>query len=139
VDDLARGLDDKGQTDMILLDFSKAFNKVPTSNYYLKLHAVVLQALSLLGLKTFCMAEPKKQYLKASQATGFQSLQACLRVVSWVNCCSYSYISDLLDCVTSSSTARMFSDDTVVYHHITSHDDADALQHNKDTDRRTYL
>ena len=38
MDDLARGLDDKGQTDMILLDFSKAFNKVPTSNYYLKLH-----------------------------------------------------------------------------------------------------
>jgi len=29
MDDLARGLDDKGQTDMILLDFCKAVDKVP--------------------------------------------------------------------------------------------------------------
>ena len=51
-DDLAGGLDDKGQTDMILLDFSEAFDKVPIIVYYSKLHAVVLQALSMLGLKT---------------------------------------------------------------------------------------
>ena len=60
MDDLARGLDDKGQTDIILLDFSKAFDKVLINVYYSMLHAVVLQALSLLGLKTSCMAEPKK-------------------------------------------------------------------------------
>jgi len=36
VDDLAKGLDDKSQTDMILLDFSKAFDKVPHQRLLLK-------------------------------------------------------------------------------------------------------
>jgi len=81
VDDLAGGLGDKGQTDMTLLDFSQPFDKVslwqgllltrsPTSNYYSKLHVVVLQAPSLLGLKMFCTAEPKKSYLKAVKLLG---------------------------------------------------------------------
>jgi len=37
------------------------------------------------------------------------------------------YINDLPDCVTSSTT-RLFADDTVIYRRITSHGDADALQ-----------
>ena len=37
VDDLAKGIEDKGQTDLVLLDFSKAFDKV---SHKLLLHKI---------------------------------------------------------------------------------------------------
>jgi len=83
----------------------RPLTRSPTSDYYSKLRAVVLQALSLLGLKTFCKAVPEKWYLKASQVYGLQSPQACLRAVFWAYCCSYStsrsiWLCNILHCKT---------------------------------------
>ena len=62
LDDHATGLDDKSQTDMMLLDFSKAFDKVLISACYLKFHIVVFQDQFLHGLKTFSMEERKELF-----------------------------------------------------------------------------
>ena len=44
----------------------RPLTRFPTNNYYPELHALILQALSLLGCKTSCTTEPKKWYLKTS-------------------------------------------------------------------------
>ena len=44
----------------------------------------------------------------------------------------YMSINDLPDCI-SSSTTRLFADDSVVYREVSSHDDAANLQRDLDT------
>lgn len=59
VQDLAKGLDDKCQIDAVLLDFSKAFDKVP----HLRLITAYV-AMSCIGYGTFWLTAHKKWYAK---------------------------------------------------------------------------
>ncbi|XP_076462822.1 uncharacterized protein LOC143295142 [Babylonia areolata] len=53
VDDLAAALDEGGQTDTILLDFSKAFDKVPHRRLLLKLCHYAIRGQTLRWIEEF--------------------------------------------------------------------------------------
>ena len=70
VNDFAKCLNQKGQCDVLLLDFSKAFDKVPHSQLYLKLQHYGIDGSILLWIKSFltcrspvCSARREKQLL----------------------------------------------------------------------------
>ena len=64
VDDLAKGLDDKGQTDMILLDFSKAFDKVPNKRLLLKVACCGITGSVLAWIEDFLHGRTQKVILE---------------------------------------------------------------------------
>ena len=51
--DLAFNLNNKGQTDVMLLDFSKAFDKVPHEHLFLKLQYYGIEETHLIGYPHF--------------------------------------------------------------------------------------
>ena len=60
VHDLAAGLDRHQQIDAILLDFSKAFDKVPHKRLATKLHHYLIRDMNLSWIKSF-LAERSQQ------------------------------------------------------------------------------
>jgi len=60
VSDLAKGLDDKSQTDMILLDFSKAFDKVPRQRLLLKVSHCGIAGTVLAWIEDFLHRRTQK-------------------------------------------------------------------------------
>ena len=60
IDDLAKNLNDRKQTDVILLDFSKAFNKAHTIVFVLNFHIMAFVVSPYFGLKIFLLGDHNK-------------------------------------------------------------------------------
>ena len=127
VHDLALSLNEKSQTDCILLDFSKAFDKVSHRLLLLKLQYYGIDGQIISWITSF-LTHYKQQVV----CDGFTSDAA--DVTSGVPQGSVLdpllfliFINDLLSCV--SSTCRLFADDCLLYHQIKFSQDSEVLQH----------
>ena len=132
IDDLSRSLDNSEQVDAILLDFSKAFDKVP--------HRHLLYKLNYYGIRG-----ARNQWI-ASLLTGrMQSVVVEGQILHTISVTSgvpqgsvlgpllfLLYINDLPECVSSQSTVRLFADDSFLYRKIRSTADSIQLQHDLD-------
>ena len=117
----------KGQVDVILLDFAKAFDKVP--------HQRLLHKLDYYGVRnsTLCWIESYLHHRKQSVLLdGTKSSEA--NVLSGVPqgtilgpLLFLAFINDQPD-VTKHSDARLFADDCLLYLHISSIQDSALLQ-----------
>jgi len=124
---IANKLQGRGQVDVILLDFSKAFDKVPYQRLLHKLHFYGVRGSTLHWVESFL--SNKKQRV---QLEGVKSKEA--DVVLGVPQGSVlgpllflAYNNDLPEFVTHSET-RLFADDSLLFRFITSQHDADLLQ-----------
>ena len=126
VHDLASGLDKRQQIDAILLDFSKAFDKVAHRRLATKLHHYGIRNKTLAWIQSFLAERYQKVVLdgKTSPSSPFTSgvpqgtvLGPLLFLI---------YINDLPSRV--SSTARLFADDCLLYRVISNQKDAASLQ-----------
>ena len=126
VHDLAAGLDRRQQIGAILLDFSKAFDKVPHQRLAAKHNHYGIRDQTLSWIKSF-LADRSQQVVldgKSSPAAPVTSgvpqgtvLGPLLFLV---------YINDLPSRV--SSSVRLFADDYLLYRVIKDHQDAELLQ-----------
>ena len=69
VDELAKSLDNKGQTDLIILDFSKAFDKVPHKRLLYKLNQVGIDGNILKWIETFLTRRHQRVLLEGEMST----------------------------------------------------------------------
>ena len=67
IDDLARGLKDKQQIDALLLDFSKAFDRVPHQRLLLKLKHFRVRENSLSWIEDFLSARTQEIIIEGSK------------------------------------------------------------------------
>ena len=131
INDLAQGIEDKGQTDLVLLDFAKAFDKVS--------HRLLLHKLEHYGVRG-CTLQWVEDFLRDRT----QQVQVEGKVSKEVHVASgvpqgsvlgpllfLAFINDLPDCV-KSSTTRLFADDCALYKRISSPHDAKLLQEDLD-------
>ena len=126
VNDLARGLNAGKQIDLILLDFSKAFDKVS--------HKKLLAKLKFYGIEGSCLGWVSDFLANRTQTVVLNGRESdSVGVISGVPqgtvlgpLLFLAYINDLPDCVTS--TARLFADDSALYRVIDSAADAQSLQ-----------
>ena len=118
------------QVDIIVLDFSKAFDKVP--------HQLVLQKLDFYGVRgdTLGWIQSFLSYRRQQVVLeGTSSSQAS--VISGVPLGTVlgpllflAFINDLSEC--TSSDTRLFADDSLLYRHIRSNSYAEAIQRDLD-------
>ena len=119
VDELAKNMQMGKQTDLILLDFSKAFDKVAHEKLILKLHQYGIRGDTLNWIKDFL--DNRKQTVVIN---GINSDE--VPVSSGVPILFLAYINDLPEQV--KSRVRLFADDTAMYLAISSTTEGQVLQ-----------
>ena len=126
VEDLARNLSKGKQTDLVLLDFSKAFDKVNHSKLLWKLHQYGIRGHALAWIRAFLCNRSQTVVLEGEESgsvpvtTGVPK-GSVLGPILFLLC-----INDLPDEL--SSQVRLFADDTAVNLTIGGAEDGKVLQ-----------
>ena len=129
--DLLTSMHNGRQTDMIVMDFSKAFDKVSHNKLISSLHEYGIDSTTLEWIRSFLSG--RTQSVVVDQAESYS-----LPVTSGVPQGSVLgpamfmvYINSLPKGV--NSTVRLFADDTVIYREISAEEDHHTLQADLDT------
>ena len=130
IEDLMRNSIAGNQTDLVLLDFSKAFDKVSHQKLLLKLHRYGIRGPTLKWIQAFLSDRTQTVVIDNEKS-------ATVPVTSGVPQGSVLgpilfliYINDLPD--KTRSKVRLFADDTVIYLAVSNLEDAQILQQDLD-------
>ena len=131
VEELARSASVGKQFDLILLDFSKAFDKIYHAKLLWKLHQCGIRGKALGWIRVFLGNRPQSVVLDGEESdsvpvTSGVPLGSVLGPILFL-----IYINDLPDLITSK--VCLFADDTAVYLTVESPSDGQVLQKDLDT------
>ena len=126
VDELAKNMQAKKQTDLILLDFSKAFDKVAHEKLLLKLHFYGIRGNTLNWIKEFLDNRSQSVLLNGSNSDSIPTSSGVPQGSVLGPILFLAYINDLLDQV--KSRVRLFADDTAMYLALDKQGDSEILQ-----------
>jgi ribonuclease P/MRP protein subunit RPP40 len=115
-----------GVVDSIYLDFSKAFDTVPHKRLLGKLDAYGIQGDLFNWIKAFLSNRSQEVVVNGSKSSSAQVISGVPQGSVLGPVLFVIYINDILDNI--KSAGLMFADDTKIYRHITSRDDAIELQ-----------
>lgn len=130
VNDLAKGLDKNQQIDGILLDFSKAFDKVAHSRLLQKLDHYGVRGNLLAWISDFLTGRSQQVVLEGASSNVSPVTSGVPQGSVLGPLLFLTFINDLPSRV--KSTARMFADDCLLYREIRSQEDAHILQQDLD-------
>ena len=130
VHDLVSGLDNSQQIDAILLDFSKAFDKVPHKRLRLKLHHYGVRGKLLDWIVSFLSKRTQRVTIEGISSKTAPVTSGVPQGTVLGPLLFLVYINDLPECVQSNS--RLFADDSLVYRTIKSREDTKILQDDMD-------
>ncbi|PFX15492.1 putative RNA-directed DNA polymerase from transposon BS [Stylophora pistillata] len=127
---LAKNLDHGDQMDMIILDFSKAFDKVPHQRLISKLQFYGIQGSTLTWIKSWLTSRSQSVIIDGVSSKSVDVTSGVPQGTVLGPLMFLLFINDMqngLGC-----TLRLFADDALLYHKITHHDDTLALQRDLD-------
>ncbi len=124
--DLARAHDNKEQIDMIVLDFSKAFDKVPPERLLAKLDHYGIRGNTLAWIRSFLTMRSQEVLLEGSRSKPSHVVSGVPQGTVLGPLLFLLYINDLPDGL--SSNVRLFADDCVLYRTVRDHHDTKMLQ-----------
>ena len=130
VNDFAKCLNQKGQCDVLLLDFSKAFDKVPHSRLYYKLQHYGIDGPVLLWVKSFLSCRSQYVVLEGKNSISTKVLSGVPQGTVLAPLLFLLYINDLPSCV--NNKVKLYADDVLLYSFIESESDCMALQEDLD-------
>ena len=137
IDNLAHNIDNRIQTDAILLDFQKAFDKVPHHRllYKLKYYGISPQALN--WVHSFLTNRTQQVLLEGNMSSSINVTSGVPQGSVLGPLLFLIYINDLpADYIQNNSTVKLFADDTIIYHPINNQQDPIALQEDLDSLQR---
>ncbi len=114
------------QTDAIVLDFSKAFDKVSHNKLIFKLRQYGINAETLSWVSSFLSSRTQCVVVEGDSSSSTPVLSGVPQGSVLGPTLFLAYINDLPDCV--NSEVRLFADDTIIYRHITNAADQHNLQ-----------
>ena len=128
VQDLASTVDCKGQIDVILLDFSKASDKVPHQRLLHKLTYYGIDGNTNQWVRAFLENRTQQVILDGTASKSAQVLTGVPQGSVLGPLLFLLFINDLPDCISAGTTARLFADDFVLYRTVKTKEDASLLQ-----------
>lgn len=130
IQDLAAALDDGEQIDAILLDFSKAFDKVPHRRLLYKLDHYGIRGNTLQWISSF-LTDRSQRVVVENQSSTSAPVTSGVPQGSVIGPLLFLlYINDMP--AKASSTTRLFADDSLLYRKIKTIQDSIALQEDLD-------
>ena len=126
IGELARGFSSGRLTDLILLDFSKAFDKVSHTKLLFKLHQQGLTRNNLSWIKAFLLGRSQCVALEGEKSSEIPVTSGVPQGSVLGPILFLLYINDLPENI--NTQVRLFADDTAVYLTDTSNDDSQTLQ-----------
>ena len=131
IEDLARNLQSGKQTDLILLDFSKAFDKVNHEKLLHKLHQYGMRGKNLCWVRSFLNRRTQTVVVEGDESTSVPVTSGVPQGSVLGPILFLVYINDLPDSVTSS--VRLFADDTALYLSFNKQNHGKSLQEDLDS------
>ena len=128
IDDISKNLDTGKQTDYLIMDFSKAFDKVSHSLLTHKPDHYGIKGKTNRWIQNF-QAERKQVVVVEGERSDSINVESGVPQ-GFVPSLFLFYINDMPEGIRS--RVRLFADDTIVYLTITSDTDADYLQEDLD-------
>ena len=130
IEDLASNLQAGRQTDLILLDFSKAFDKVNHEKLLHKLHQYGVRGNILNWIRGFLDGRTQTVVVDGDESTSVPVTSGVPQGSVLGPILFLAYINDLPDRVTSK--VRLFADDTALYLSLNKHTQSTSLQQDLD-------
>ena len=131
IEELARNTSQGRQTDLILLDFSKAFDRVNHMTLLHKLHQHGVRGNTLSWIKAFLIGRSQTVILEGESSSEIPVTSGVPQGSVLGPLLFLLYINDLPENI--HSQARLSADDTAIYITINNHSDSDTLQQDLDT------
>ena len=126
-DDFLKTIDKNVQTDAILLDFSKAFDRVAHKHLLKKLEAIGVTGTTLGWISSFLSDREQTVVLDGMSSDAKPVTSGVPQGTVLGPLLFLIYINDRPNCV-NSSTIRLFADDCLIYKDIHSQKDTEDLQ-----------
>ena len=117
VQDISDSLNEKGQTDVIVMDFSKAFDKVDHSRLLLKLRRFGINTEVIRWIGSFLSSRTQRVVLEGEVSDSCPVMSGVPQGPVLGPCLFLLYINDMPDMI--GSNIRLFADDTIMYLYIT--------------------
>ena len=138
IDNLAHNIDNRIQTDAILLDFQKAFDKVPHQRLLYKLAYYGISPQAHNWVQSFLTNRTQQVLLEGNMSSPINVTSGVPQGSVLCPLLFLIYINDLPDYIKNidNSTVKLFADDTIIYHPITNQQDTNALQQDPDALQR---
>ena len=130
VQDLAAALEENEQMDAILLDFSKAFDKVSHQRLAIKLDHYGIRCNLLQWIKSFLANRTQQVFVEGNTSSPAPHTSGVPQGTVLGPLLFLIYINDLP--LKVSSTTRLFAHDSLLYRRIKSPEDARILQEDLD-------
>ena len=125
INDLSSSLDRGDQTDMVILNFSKAFDRVPHKQLLQKLHHYRIRGHMHSLITSFLTGKSQKVIVEGSESESAPVISGVPQGSVLGPLLFLLFINDLPDNI--GSNTRLFADDCIVYRTIRDHADQEAL------------
>ena len=131
IHDLGKSLDTRSQTDMVIMDFSKAFDTVPHKRLLHKINSYGINSNTFNWISNF-LTQRKQRVVINGECSAWTHVKSGVPQGTVLGPLLFLlYINDLPDNI--NSTVRLFADDCVLYSIIKDQSDSTKLQLDLDT------
>ena len=133
LDDFANTLKRKEQTDAILLDFSKAFDKVDHEGLLMKLEHYGIRSSLLSWTRSFLIGRSQKVLVDGKASSPTPVLSGVPQGTVLGPLFFLIYINDITKGLSAGTFIRLFADDSLLYRTIRTPKDSEILQKDLNT------
>ena len=125
-----RSVNDRNQTDLLILDFSKAFDEVAHKRLLLKLQCYGIHGLVLAWIKAWLIGRTQQVAFEGEISEKSCVRSGVLQGTGLGPLCFLLFVHDIGNDITSN--IKLFADDTLLYGLVHNSDDAISLQSDLD-------